>query len=53
VPELTGDATLADAIELLHRHRASLAVVRDTTGHVTGMVTLDDLLARLLQPRTG
>ncbi|MEU3556271.1 hemolysin family protein [Streptomyces fragilis] len=53
VPELTGDATVADAIELLRRHRASLAVVRDGAGHVTGMVTLDDLLARLLQPRTS
>jgi CBS domain containing-hemolysin-like protein len=52
-PELTGDATVADAIELLRRHRASLAVVRDPAGLQTGMVSLDDLLARLLQPSTG
>ncbi|NUR66868.1 MAG: HlyC/CorC family transporter [Streptomyces sp.] len=51
VPELTEDTTVADAIELLRRHRASLAVVRDETGLLTGMVTLDDLLARYLQPQ--
>ncbi|MES5819910.1 hemolysin family protein [Streptomyces sp. RG80] len=50
VPELTQDATVADAIELLRRNRATLAVVRDGAGRLTGMVTLDDLLARYLQP---
>ncbi|MEU0136335.1 hemolysin family protein [Streptomyces sp. NPDC006296] len=51
VPELTGDATVAEAIELLRRRRASLAVVRDASGRLTGMVSLDDLLARFLQPQ--
>lgn len=50
VPEVTRETTVADAIELLRRNRASLAVVRDETGRLTGMVTLDDLLARYLQP---
>ncbi|MEU6374976.1 hemolysin family protein [Streptomyces sp. NPDC046909] len=53
VPELTEDDTVADAIELLRRNRASLAVVRDDAGALTGMVTLDDLLARYLQPAGG
>ncbi|MFD6280554.1 hemolysin family protein [Streptomyces sp. NPDC060209] len=51
VPELTEDATVAEAIELLRRRRASLAVVRDASGQLTGMVSLDDLLARFLQPQ--
>ncbi|WP_369166862.1 hemolysin family protein [Streptomyces sp. R28] len=51
VPELTEDTTVADAIDLLRRRRSSLAVVRDETGRLTGMVTLDDLLARFLQPQ--
>ncbi|MGW0142872.1 hemolysin family protein [Streptomyces calvus] len=53
VPELSGDATVADAIDLLRRRRASLAVVRDETGRLTGMVSLDDLLARFLQPQSA
>ncbi|MFD7439295.1 hemolysin family protein [Streptomyces sp. NPDC059861] len=53
VPELTADTTVADAIDLLRRNRASLAVVRDGTGDITGMVTLDDLLARYLQPHAA
>ncbi|MBG0853690.1 HlyC/CorC family transporter [Streptomyces spinoverrucosus] len=53
VPELTEDATVADAIELLRRRRASLAVVRDASGRLTGMVSLDDLLARFLQPQAA
>jgi CBS domain containing-hemolysin-like protein len=52
VPAMPGRTTVADAIELLRRNRASLAVVRDETGRVTGMVALDDLLARYLQPQT-
>ena len=51
VPELTEDTKVADAIDLLRRNRASLAVVRDDSGALTGMVTLDDLLARYLQPQ--
>ncbi|WP_406194716.1 hemolysin family protein [Streptomyces europaeiscabiei] len=53
VPELPDDATVADAIDVLRRHRATLAVVRDDTGRLTGLVSLDDLLARYLQPRAA
>ncbi|MFE7273389.1 hemolysin family protein [Streptomyces sp. NPDC057623] len=53
VPELTEDATVAAAIDLLRRRRSTLAVVRDASGRLTGMVTLDDLLARFLQPQTA
>ncbi|MEI7031340.1 hemolysin family protein [Streptomyces pratensis] len=51
VPELAEDATVAEAIEVLRRRRATLAVVRDGTGSLAGMVSLDDLLARYLQPQ--
>ncbi|MEU6732703.1 hemolysin family protein [Streptomyces physcomitrii] len=51
VPELVEDTTVAEAIEILRRRRASLAVVRDGAGRLTGTVSLDDLLARYLQPR--
>ncbi|MGW0986397.1 hemolysin family protein [Streptomyces sp. NPDC002486] len=50
VPELTETTTVAEAIEVLRRRRSSLAVVRDRSGRLSGLVTLDDLLARLLQP---
>ncbi|WP_151484843.1 hemolysin family protein [Streptomyces albicerus] len=52
VPELAAHDTLGHAIEQLRRHRASLAVVSDDSGRLTGLVTLDDLLARLLDPQT-
>ncbi|MGC9378328.1 hemolysin family protein [Streptomyces sp. MH13] len=51
VPELREETTVAEAIELLRRRRATLAVVRDGSGGLVGMVSLDDLLARYLQPR--
>ncbi|WP_234360370.1 CBS domain-containing protein [Streptomyces sp. DSM 15324] len=51
MPELTERDTVGHAIEELRRRRASLAVVRDETGRLTGLVTLDDLLARLLHPQ--
>ncbi|MFC7904622.1 hemolysin family protein [Streptomyces griseoincarnatus] len=51
VPELHGETTVAEAIELLRRRRATLALVRDGSGDLVGMVSLDDLLARYLQPR--
>ncbi|MGW8062283.1 hemolysin family protein [Streptomyces ziwulingensis] len=51
MPGLAEDTTVAEAIELLRRRRATLAVVRDGTGRLVGMVSLDDLLARYLQPR--
>ncbi|GAB2868058.1 hemolysin family protein [Streptomyces deserti] len=50
VPVLTEATTVADAIDLLRRRRSTLAVVHDDAGRLTGMVTLDDLLARLMQP---
>ncbi|MGP4090215.1 hemolysin family protein [Streptomyces sp. KR55] len=53
VPELTEQDTISHAIELLRRRRASLAVVRDEAGRLTGMVTLDDLLGRLLHPQAA
>ncbi|WP_105975518.1 hemolysin family protein [Streptomyces geranii] len=51
VPELTARDTVGEAIEQLRRRRATLAVVRDEEGHLTGLITLDDLLARLLHPQ--
>ncbi|MFE0130965.1 hemolysin family protein [Streptomyces sp. NPDC059037] len=48
VPELAGQDTVGHAIEQLRERRASLAVVSDDAGRLVGMVTLDDLLARLL-----
>ncbi|MGY0020359.1 CNNM domain-containing protein [Streptomyces sp. cg35] len=53
VPELSATDTVGDAIDRLRRARASLAVVRDGTGRLTGLVTLDDLLARLTHPRAA
>ncbi|MEV5644510.1 hemolysin family protein [Streptomyces flaveolus] len=53
VPELAEDATVAEAIEVLRRRRASLAVVRGGAGGLAGIVSLDDLLARYLQPQAA
>ncbi|WP_406129522.1 hemolysin family protein [Streptomyces sp. NBC_00989] len=53
IPELTEQDTISYAIEQLRQRRASLAVVRDDAGGLTGMVTLDDLLARLLHPQAA
>ncbi|MEV6542527.1 hemolysin family protein [Streptomyces sp. NPDC051665] len=53
IPELTEQDTISHAIEQLRQRRASLAVVRDDTGNLTGMVTLDDLLARFLHPQAA
>ncbi|WP_327660531.1 MULTISPECIES: hemolysin family protein [unclassified Streptomyces] len=53
VPELSETDTVGHAIEELRRRRASLAVVCDDTGRLTGLVVLDDLLARLTHPRTA
>ncbi|MFF5897212.1 hemolysin family protein [Streptomyces argenteolus] len=50
VPEVTENTTVAAALDLLRRRRSSLAVVRDDAGRLTGIVSLDDLLARYLQP---
>lgn len=51
VPELAADDTIAHAVEELRRRRASLAVLCDASGRLTGLVSLDDLLARLMEPR--
>ncbi|MBB1252617.1 hemolysin family protein [Streptomyces alkaliterrae] len=53
VPELRGTDSLSHAVEQLRRHRASLAVIRDAEGRLTGLITLDDLLARLLDTRAA
>jgi CBS domain containing-hemolysin-like protein len=53
VPELSPHDTVAHAVEQLRLHRASLTVVRDDAGRLTGLVSLDDLLARLLEPRAA
>ncbi|MEU3788446.1 hemolysin family protein [Streptomyces fructofermentans] len=50
VPELAAHDTLAHAVEQLRQRRATLAVVRDDTGALSGLVVLDDLLARLMEP---
>ncbi|WP_327674118.1 MULTISPECIES: hemolysin family protein [unclassified Streptomyces] len=53
VPELLAGDTVGQAIEQLRHRRASLAVVRDDTGRLTGLVALDDLLARLTHPQAA
>ncbi|PWI12799.1 hypothetical protein DI272_00485 [Streptomyces sp. Act143] len=53
VPELTAHDTVGHAIEQLRRRRASLAVVRGQDDRLAGLVTLDDLLARLLHRQTA
>ncbi|WP_334662814.1 hemolysin family protein [Streptomyces cyaneofuscatus] len=50
VPELAPDATAAHAVERLRERRATIAVVRDEQCRLSGLVSLDDLLARLLHP---
>jgi CBS domain containing-hemolysin-like protein len=50
VPELTADDTVAHAVEQLRQRRASLAVVLGADGRVTGLISLDDLLVRLMGP---
>lgn len=51
VPELTADDTVAHAVEQLRQRRASLAVVRGADGRLTGLISLDDLLIRLMGPK--
>ncbi len=48
VPELAPSHTVAHAVEQLQYRRASLAVVRDTEGRLTGLISLDDLIVRLM-----
>ncbi|MDT0309846.1 hemolysin family protein [Streptomyces sp. DSM 44917] len=51
VPELTAEDTVAHAVEQLRQRRASLAVVRGADGGITGLISLDDLLVRLMGPQ--
>ncbi|MHC0432452.1 hemolysin family protein [Streptomyces sp. O3] len=51
VAELSTGDSVAQAVEELRRHRATLAAARDDTGRLAGLVSLDDLLARLLHPQ--
>ncbi|MGB8939233.1 MAG: hemolysin family protein [Streptomyces sp.] len=53
VPNFDAQDTVGDAIEQLRERRASLAVVSDDAGKLTGMVSLDDLLARLMHPQVA
>ncbi|MFE1270696.1 hemolysin family protein [Streptomyces sp. NPDC058758] len=53
VPELAGTDTVSEAIEHLRRRRAFLALVRDAEGRLTGLVSLDDLLVRIMGPQTA
>ncbi|MFF8835704.1 hemolysin family protein [Streptomyces sp. NPDC015130] len=53
VPELAATETVSGAIEQLRRRRASLALVRDEAGELTGLVSLDDLLVRIMGPQTA
>ncbi|MFD3945972.1 hemolysin family protein [Streptomyces sp. NPDC058579] len=52
VPELTTTTTVSHAVELLRQRRASLALVLDERGDLTGLVSLDDLLVRIMGPQT-
>lgn len=48
IPELSVTASLASAVDLLQQNRAQLGLVRRPTGEVAGLVSLDDLLIRLI-----
>ncbi|MDI3420910.1 hemolysin family protein [Streptomyces luteolus] len=50
VPELAPGDTIARAVDELRRRRSTLAVVSDDSGRLAGLVSLDDLLARLMEP---
>ncbi|MFC4912516.1 hemolysin family protein [Actinomadura gamaensis] len=47
-PVLTSGTTVLSAVSLMRRSRAQLGVVSGDDGAITGIVTLDDLLAELL-----
>ncbi|MEV4892818.1 hemolysin family protein [Nonomuraea sp. NPDC055795] len=51
VPTLAPDTAQSAAVATLRAARSQLAPVRDASGVLLGMVTLDDLLARLLVRR--
>lgn len=48
LPVLSPDTTVSDAVAALQEAHGQLAVVRGPDGTVTGLVSLDDLLATLL-----
>lgn len=48
VPELAPNHTVAHAVEQLQHRRATFAVVRDPEGRLTGLISLDDLIIRLM-----
>ncbi|MEU8351693.1 hemolysin family protein [Streptomyces sp. NPDC048845] len=48
VPELYESDSISHAVEQLRRRRSSLAVIRDDEGRLTGLISLDDLIARLM-----
>ncbi|MFX4291876.1 hemolysin family protein [Streptomyces bohaiensis] len=48
VPRLTADDTVEHAVEQLRHHRASLAVVLTDDERLAGLISLDDLLVRLM-----
>ncbi|WP_256103605.1 hemolysin family protein [Streptomyces sp. ODS05-4] len=52
VPELATTTTVSHAVEQLRQRRASLALVRDEQGALTGLVSLDDLLIRIMGPHS-
>ncbi|ATW47223.1 hemolysin family protein [Streptomyces peucetius] len=51
VPELRTDASVSHALEELRRNRAPLALIRDQEDRLTGLISLDDLIARLMGVR--
>ncbi|GAA2529910.1 MULTISPECIES: hemolysin family protein [Streptomyces] len=53
VPELNGTDSVSHAVEQLRHHRASLALIRDEGGRLTGLISLDDLIARLMGLRAA
>ncbi|MFC7304726.1 hemolysin family protein [Streptomyces monticola] len=53
VPELGPGDTVAQAVDELRKRRATLAVICDDSGRLAGLVSLDDLLARLMEPRAA
>ncbi|MEU8520048.1 hemolysin family protein [Streptomyces sp. NBC_01216] len=52
VPRLAPTDTVSHALEQLRHRRASLALVQGPDGTPSGLVSLDDLLVRILGPRS-
>jgi putative hemolysin len=45
---LTPEATMTDALKVFRREHRPMALVRDTTGKVLGLVTLEDILEEIV-----